>query len=505
MRHRLPVVAVVLSVSLLLSSCTSFFGSYDSSYSTINYTSPTGGYSSSCFLCFTTSGYHWYYNMAWVDGSLLVLVPLSGEGENTGQEAFWITSAPVTRHQHSLCVQGGDCQPLPGETAGIVGPDIVGPDDGGGYCEWMGGRAPTAEETAAFARLAVKASPEGASLPDGVYCVVDNPRPRPMYAQTSPFYDPVMPLEDMHAQPTGSETYCKNGTAYQILSLEIPEFHSIDSVEGEDGTSCQQVDANRVVCGGVPNSSPQVEVGLLCDGFEAIFCQPASELGATGCSNNMSEVAGMQDLHQDLAGADAAGIQDDTVRDFAGMQDFHMDDWELDANGALVPSNGHELPAGGLAGTITRPLNLINGVMVARSMVDEGQADDSGAGSGSVGYEAAGRGAVPAAACPVGFYLDGQGCTSLGPSEPACLHGFTFDESSRTCKADTAEGSYPGCPLGQILDPSTGVCDPHTNWVSATQLHHAQTFQLKLPDCTDESSGKQNDEACVKDGYTKCP
>jgi hypothetical protein len=287
-----------------------------------------------------------------------------------------------------------------------------------------------------------------------------------MYFQTSPFYTPGTSMEAMHAQPEGSETFCKGGQAYQILSLTIPEYHSIESVVGTGDGRCEQVDAHRVICGGASNSSPQVEVGLLCNGFEAIQCQPGSQLGATGCGNNMV--------------------------DAAGMQDFHMD-----ANGALVPLNGQQLPDGALTGGVFQNLQLVNGGLlpaVQKSL-------SSGDGAPTIG------GLLPAV-CPVGFYSDNgaTACTSLGSSEPTCLDGFAFDDATKTCTSAETEGNYPGCPAGQIFDPSTGLCDTQTSFVSATELHHIQVLQVSLPDCSEKSQEKEDTApGCVVDAYTKCP
>jgi hypothetical protein len=93
---------------------------------------------------------------------------------------------------------------------------------------------------------------------------------------------------------------------------------------------------------------------------------------------------------------------------------------------------------------------------------------------------------APATVCPQGYYFDAglQGCTSLGPAEPTCLDGYHFSGDGRICESDQPNGKYPGCPAGQIFDPSTGMCDAQTTIVSITQLVHTQSFQLNLPDCS---------------------
>ena len=102
----------------------------------------------------------------------------------------------------------------------------------------------------------------------------------------------------------------------------------------------------------------------------------------------------------------------------------------------------------------------------------------------------------------IGQLLPATTCSSLGASEPTCLGGFAFDDATKTCMSAEADGNYPGCPAGQILDPSTGMCDPHTSFASATGLHHVQVLQVSLPDCED---GPEKEGKCVPDGYTKCP
>ena len=121
----------------------------------------------------------------------------------------------------------------------------------------------------------------------------------------------------------------------------------------------------------------------------------------------------------------------------------------------------------------------------------------NGAGANGAGANGAGANgialdsALVPAVCPVGFFADkaGSSCTSLGPSEPQCLDGFAFDAATKTCRAQKADGNYPGCPAGQLLDPSTGACDFETQIVSATELIHTQAFQVNLPDC---STAKKN-------------
>ncbi|MFH1186218.1 MAG: hypothetical protein V1755_14455, partial [Chloroflexota bacterium] len=221
-------------------------------------------------------------------------------------------------------------------------------------------------------------------------------------------------------------------------------------------------------------------------------CQPGSELVNAACSNNMH------------AGAIAG-----------------MDDWEMDSNGALVPPSGHQLPDGAWTGPITQPMHLINGVMVVQTLSGNALSSNDLAGNNLAGNNLAGNnlagndlasndlssnglsgdglssdgaagngapaiGELLPAVCPVGFYSDGSAssCTSLGPSEPICLDGLSFNGSTKTCRSEKADGNYPGCPAGRLFDPSTGACDAYTRIISAMQLIHTQYFEFSLPDCT---------------------
>ena len=315
----------------------------------------------------------------------------------------------------------------------------------------------------------------GADLIGKVHCAVDDPRPRPQYFQTSPYYDASTSMAEMLAKPTGNQTFCQNGQGNATLDLALPANHSIQSVNGDGHTKCQQVGSNRILCGGDPGANPQIDVGLLCDAQGVFDCQPGSVLQSAACSNNMHPGA--------IAG---------------------MDDWEMDSNGALMPVNGHQLPNGAFTGPITHPLHLLNGVMVGQSLpgnaLPSNGAPGNGApinglpGNGSPGNGAPGNGLLLPAVCPVGLFADGAAanCVSLGPSQPTCPDGFTFDGTTKTCKATKADGNYPGCPVGQLFDPSTGACDAHTQIVSATELIHTQTFQFNLPDCTKKTKTGQD-------------
>ena len=473
--------------------------------------------------------------MAWVDGSTLVYIPMPVAREDSSCDpsglcnarldirpsglqpqagaggGVWLTENPISKYQFSLCVQAGDCQnPSSSDPAGVFVPiDDVGPEGSPAYCGWIGGRLPTDAEMAAMGDGSVRTALGGIDLTGGVHCLVDNPRPRPMYSQTSPYYDLSTSMAKMLAQPAGNETFCQGDKSYATLDLAVPPDHSIESVTGDGNTQCSLLEGGRILCGGDAGSSPQVEVGVQCTAQGVFGRQPGSELVNAVYSNNIHAEA--------IAG---------------------MDDWEMDSNGALVPVSLQQLPDGAWTGPITQPMHLINGVMVVQTLsgntmssnnlagnnlAGNGLASNNLAGNGlatndlsSSGLSsegAAGNGApeigeLLPAVCPVGFYSDSSAasCTSLGPSEPICLDGFSFDAPTKTCRSEQPDGNYPGCPAGKLFDPSTGACDAHTQVVSATQLIHTQSFQFNLPDCTrSREKDPSRDQGCVQDAYTKCP
>jgi len=434
--------------------------------------------------------------MAWVDGSTLVYIPMiqadlyspcdaSGVcaarldvvtttvGQQTAAgSGVWVTLNPINNYQFSLCVQAGDCKPPTTaayddpskETApvSIVGSASIGPDHSAGYCAWIGGRVPTDAEIAAMGDASVHTALGGTDLIGNLHCVVDDPLPRPMYFQTSPYYEPGTSMTEMLAQPSGNHTFCQGSQSFATLDLTLPLNHSIQSINGDGHTQCSQVAGGRILCGGVGGSNPQVDVKMQCNERGVFGCQPGSDLQTAGCSNNMHTGA--------IAG---------------------MDDWEMGSNGALIPVNGHQLPNGAWTAPITHPMHLINGVMVVESLPSNGLPVNGlpGNGAPSNGIPSNGansNGALLPAVCPVGFFSDSSAstCTSLGAPVTTCLDGFTYDPATKTCKSAKAGGNYPGCPMGQLFDPSSGVCDAHTQIVSGTELIHTQSFKFNLLDCS---------------------
>ncbi len=458
--------------------------------------------------------------MGFVDGSVLTFVPDPEGTDNNGQKGFWISLFPITTYQYSLCVESGNCVEIPeGDTSetrsvqdpinyiqsstdgttnsGIIGPEIVGPDliagtseIGTNYCAWLNGRVPTDAELASFQSMisnlnaggqtqiqddTVRGSNTGGEthiqddtvrgvlntggethIQDdtvrGLHCILDQPLPFPLFSKTSPYYSPGTSMQAMDAKVTGSQNFCQNGLGYETMDLSLPPDHSIQAWNSDEHTQCQQVDGNRLVCFGNSNSNPQLEVSIQCDSYGIFNCQPGTDLGVAGCSNN-------------LLGGSIAGLED----------------WERDANGALVPLNGRQLPNGALTGHTTHPMQLINGVIVVESLTSNTQSGNDGSFNGSIASD-----------CPQGYYLDQglTGCTSLGPPQTQCLPGYHFNSQTATCESDLPGGNYPGCPAGQLFDLTTGVCDPDTTIISASRLIHTKTFQLNLPDCSN-NSGKE--------------
>jgi len=409
--------------------------------------------------------------MAWVDGSTLVFIPDTGGQDNNGVKGFWITLNPISNYQFSLCVQAGKCKPPTDPTSlkdyndpmkenlpvGIVGPDIVGPDHSAGYCEWLTGRAGTGAETVKFADGSVH------SFNGGVFCVFDHPLPLPQFTKTSPYYDPSVPMEDMSLKILRTEQFCQNKQGSQTVDLQLDKDTSIVSYSGDGKTSCQTVNGNRVVCSGSPNTNPQVEVGLLCDGFTGARCQIGSTFDGASCSNNMH-------------GAKTKG----------------MDDWEMNPHGVLVPTSGVQLPNGGFLGPITHPMIVIHGVMVAESLPGNGAPSNGLPSNGSSGNGASTNGSGASinsgnvASCPQGFYFDNgaQGCASLGTLQTQCLDGYHFNNDTLTCEADKPNGNYPGCPTSQLLNPLTSQCDAISKMISPTSVMMYEALNISLPDCT---------------------
>ena len=426
--------------------------------------------------------------MSFADGSVLVFVPNPDGVVNNGQKGFWMTLSPITNYQFSLCVQSGKCQ-LPVDSPSLnayndpnqensslimTGVDIADAVQTSSYCGWMQGRAPNEKEKALFADVLKDGlQNENVHFEDlGLYdagfedlglhnvrfedlglhnvrfddltqpslrCVVDSPRPMPMFVQSSPSYDPDTLVESMTAEIASSTQFCQDGIGYQTLDLtlidEDNEPISLGNVASVGGTECQIVDGNRVACYGNPGSS-QIKVGLVCDGKNSLVCQPGSTLDAAGCQNNLNPGA--------VAG---------------------LDDWLMNANGVLVPSDGK------LVGAAIPNLIIFHGVMVSHAF-----AGDSLFGG-----------------CPSGYYFDqgAQGCASLGEPLTACLDGYEH-AAYGGCKSTKLNGNYPGCPTGEVFDPVTGLCDPTSKTISSTAITQTTLLTVELPTCNLPTGNNNN-------------
>lgn len=435
--------------------------------------------------------------MAMGDGSVLVFIPSPDGVDSNGQKGFWITLNAISNYQFSLCVQAGHCKAPTDPTAladfddktkidlpvSIIGPDIVGPDRSAGYCGWAGGRAPTDAEIKAFGDGSVRGFADGsvrgfadgsvhtfgageAGIQDdtvrGVHCVFDQPLPAPQFFGMSPYYDPAQPMESMVPEVSKSVQFCQDKQGYQTLDFQLDDDERLFSVNGDGRTNCQQVNANRIVCYGESNANFQAEVGFQCDGARNLSCPAGSEFNGDGCS---------------------------------ASSNFGMDDWELNANGVLMPSNGTQLPAGGFLGPKVPNLVIIHGVMMVESLslnsLPENGSSSNGLasnGNSTNGVNGDGRTAFQPLAfdCPTGFYFDdgAQACASLGAPQTECLSGFHFNGDGRACESDQENGNYPGCPKGELLNPLTGQCDANSQVLSSTSFVAYIPMQVQLPDCT---------------------
>jgi hypothetical protein len=493
--RRLFKILILFILTLVFCSGCSYGSSGYGSTSTIysgpyGYTSSYHNYGISnysfCYYC----SYHGS-TMAWVDGSVLGFVPQPTTQDNNGQKGFWITLNPISNYQLSLCVQAGKCNaptdpdyldPSSGNLpVGIVGPDMPATTSTN-YCAWIKGRLPTDSEKAFFGDGSVH------DVTNELHCVVDHPLPMPQFVGTSPYYDPGVPMEDMTPKVLKTVQFCQNGQGFETIDLELDEDASLQSVSGLDGSTCEIVNDNRVVCYGAPNSNPQAKAGLLCNGFNGMRCQIGSEFDGAGCSNNMR-------------GGPLAG----------------MDDWELNANGVLVPIHGvqppgtgqdtieyvREFPNGALVGPVLQNAVIINGVMVARSLPGNSIPSNGVSSNGVSSNEVSSNGTFEGNICPVGYYFDSalQGCASLGAPLTECLDGYHFNGEKFGCEADQPNGNYPGCSMGQLLNPLTGACDTNSKMASLTGLAMTVGLQVNLPQCSESGSTDSGANGCPA-GYT---
>jgi hypothetical protein len=306
---------------------------------------------------------------------------------------------------------------------------------------------------------------------------MDQPLPSPRFVKTSPYYNPDLAPQVTSPEILQTGQFCQSGQAFQTVDLKLDEGASIVSVNGDGKTGCQLVNENRVVCYGAPNASLEAQVGFQRDGAQYLRCPIGTDFDGDGCV--FPSVPG---------GASPAG----------------MDDWEYDANGVLVPAAwadqppgvqpaepedqavvSRQLPGGGLAGPILQGQVVINGVMVARDSYTPADA--------------------PATDCPAGYYLDtgANACLSLGPPQAQCLGGYHFNAEKLGCEADQPGGNYPGCPLGQLLDTSTGQCAANSQVLSLTSVMLVQPLQLNLPGCSSPGGGSGPDTG--GGGAPSCP
>ncbi len=467
--------------------------------------------------------------MASIDGGLLVFVPDPNGTDNNGQMGFWMDIFPKTEYQYSLCVDAGVCIEIPegdtspvrsiitpldtiqsrtdGETDSgqgvppIITPDFLlqNPEAQDEYCGWVQGHKPGEEQLVALWNMILNSSDQAGSggtgtglgglvdilenatgvdygnseLGDGsvhtgiqddtvrtgiqddtvrgLHCTFDHPLPLHQFAHSSPYYDPSTAMANMPVPVSRSEAFCQNNIAYQTFDLELPADHTLASVNGDGQVECQQVNGNRIACFGGQGASPVVEAGLLCNGHQTLDCQPGAELGTAGCSNN---------------------IQSASVASNGNLG--------FDPPAPIVPSSFHQLPNGAMTMQLVQPMQFINGVITVRSQTSDQQSGNQ--------YPFPG---VVSAICPQGFYMDGglNGCTSLGPLQQECLTGYHLGSDGKTCEADQPDGNYPGCPAGQVFDPSAGSCDPSVTILSSTEHVHTQFFQLSLPKCDNNQPG----------------
>jgi hypothetical protein len=274
--------------------------------------------------------------MAWVDGSTLVFIqnPNGGDGKN----GYWITANPISNYQYSLCVQSGKCEPPtdPNSSKDLNDPSkenqpvsIVGTDNSAMYCAWLTGQSPTNSELAGFTDGLTRAGFTD-ELRAGIRCIVDNPRPMALYYQSSPYYDPSQPIDELNHVITPKGNFCQDGKNYATLDITLAEHHTLQTVTPQgEGENCQVVNGNRIVCGGASNSSTSVVAGLVCDGL--------------------------------------TGIMGSSLADPIAAED----DWEFSSTGAPIPTNGVQFNDLGLrSGAFTPNFVFIDGVRVARSLTE---------------------------------------------------------------------------------------------------------------------------------------
>src|SRR5258706_5707653 len=410
--------------------------------------------------------------MLWVDGSTLVF------HGNT-----WIYQSQVTYYQFSLCMEAGSCMPSDDERLAVeralrdpalanrpmhdADAQIVQPNCAPEYCAWAGGRAATDAENAAIG--------VDSGLPAvGFRCAVDSPHPMAAACQTSAFYLNGPPTPKDHSVAEAGR-FCQNGQSFVTLDLAMPEGGSIQSVNGD----CQAIGGNRVLCSTAPGSSGDGAALIECNGV-----LPAVQ-------DNSSPAAGQM---QCAPGYEGNGDLP-TQCDFNKLSPAVRNDSVPAA--AQLQSSENQL-AGQFSLVVFRP-------NVSRQSCGSGT--DNPCPFGYVCDERTHACVAPQIpcsannpnACPSGEYCnqtDGI-CVPFLDSLPLsnmCLTGFNFDETERCCQSALPSGRYPGCPVGEAFDPTTGGCDSENIYVADGKVLHTVQLNFNAPSCeTKDTSGGNSD------------
>jgi hypothetical protein len=346
-----------------------------------------------------------------------------------------------------------------------------------------------------------------------------------MFLRASPYYNPDQPIAFMKAVVTGSRQSCEGQVSTMAFDLKFEDLDNdavFNSVTSSAGANCQHVlGSDRIVCSGSTGPDARVNVGLLCDGYTGIKCQTGSSADASGCSIPLikGQLAGMDDWEinangifvplkpiQLPNGAVAAPLLRNQVI-IGGVMVAHgltvnsMTENGIGANG--LATNGPA--ANGMAG------NGLDSNGVAVNGLSTNGAAGSGTPQGASGgeiparyYEAihkmgswardplyaseAGQSWHPIPViCPVGYYFDApaQSCIRLSEPETSCPAGFSWNKERSGCEAAQPNGNYPGCPLGQVFDPTQGICDPLSKIMGNTTLLQITQLKLDLPICAE--------------------